>query len=159
MKCDMFALLLAASALCACSGREAGTISKDPSAQKTPLPAPLSSLGEPCTTESDDAHCGTDGRIALLVVHQPLRLPAGAKAGGTHTQPTLVAIEEGRVWVHWECVVCRVPNIDYAVADLSRVSDASLGCLQARAGLPASPVLRTEADWRAATRDWKPAGS
>jgi hypothetical protein len=159
MKRVMFALRVAASALCACSGREAGTISKDPSAQKTPLPAPLSSLGEPCTTETDDVHCGTDGRIALLVVHQPLRLPAGAKAGGTDTQPTLVAIEEGRVWVHWECVVCRVPSIDYAVADLSRVTERSLARLQTWAGLPASPVLRTEADWRTATRDWKPAGS
>jgi hypothetical protein len=159
MKRVTFALLLAASAICACSGREAGTISKDPSAQKTPLPAPLSSLGAPCTTETDDVHCGTDGRIALLVVHQPLRLPAGAKAGGTDTQPTLVAVEEGRVWVHWECVVCRVPSTDYAVADLSRVSDASLARLQAWAGLPASPALRTEADWRTATRDWKPAGS
>jgi hypothetical protein len=152
------AAVLLASALSACSSARDPSITKDPSAKATPLPAPFARLGEPCTEETDDVQCGTDGRVAVLVVHQPVAMPAGARFRRTPSTYEVVAVEDGRVWVSGQCIGCRVLLTNEVVAELSHVTDASLARVQAWAGLPPSPPLRTEAAWRAAIRDWEPLG-
>ncbi len=122
---------------------------------KTPRPGPQ--LGSPCD-RTDTTHCGKSGRVAVqrneshsmaMRSNMPCTLShvSSNQAGFSFR----ACVAEGQVYASGECVMCRMMGAGWsAIGDIDEMTIAQSRDLQKRLGLPAKPVLRSEAAWKAA---------
>ncbi len=122
----------------------------------SPLPAALAALGAPCNApvpERSAAQCGRSGQLAVVSTNLPAwpqglqamaPLPGRNGARQFEEFPVMrVGLERGRVWVLASCAICRTAVDQVEVVDIALATDAQLADLQARLGMPRSPILRT----------------
>jgi hypothetical protein len=118
-----------------------------------PLPSKPLALGAACG--SDSPHCGTKGRIAVLVqmndgrpkkrdvpctMQSLQREQFGDQGAG--------CVNEDRLYLTSSCVECRLSSTWEMTGVVAEMSDAQLLAAQKRVGLAAEPILRSPASWR-----------
>lgn len=122
----------------------------------SPLPPPLAPLGAPCDApvpEGSTAQCGLSGKVAIVST-RTRSWPPGLQTvvpRRTSNDPNhfeqfpvgAVGLERGRVWVASSCAICRTLVEDTQVVDIALATDVQLADLQARLGMPKSPILRS----------------
>jgi hypothetical protein len=61
---------------------------------------------------------------------------------------TSACVDEGLVAIETRCIVCRIDRSEQLVGVIAEMSTEQLQSAQKLAGLPTSPVLATEREWK-----------
>jgi hypothetical protein len=115
-------------------------------------PAPIG-LGRPCTHE--DPHCGTAGRIAMVMERLQFQRPA-PPCSATRTSPDVAnnaakaCVDGERIFIASTCIVCRIASEERLLGLVSEMTPEQLRAAQKLAALPEAPLLTKTSDWTAA---------
>lgn len=148
----------------------------DPHAASAPAPAPAAqpeltfdtstdaeaplTLGARCNAALDAVHCGTEGRVSVLVTMHNGFAPGPAEAppcryveldpehrdmfGGRG------CVEGGRVYLAASCVMCRQASEWSMIGVVAEMTDRQIAAAQRQVGMAPAPRLRTTHHWRTA---------
>lgn len=123
--------------------------------QTTPAPLGLA-FGAPCKAE-DAVHCGTKGRVAVMVAMRngmPSKrtdVPCPMeRLGESPFEPIVGCVQDDRVYLTAGCLECRVFSEWDMTGIVAEMTDSQLVSAQKRIGLTAAPILRTPESWRTA---------
>lgn len=116
---------------------------------------PRARLGSPCDVGT--AGCGTAGRVVVVTdtIHHGIggsrpRVCALQALTPPMAAPDAISacVGGGLLLVERHCIVCRIDSMVRLLGSIPEMSTEQLEAAQKMAGLPASPVLATERDWK-----------
>jgi hypothetical protein len=121
--------------------------------------APLA-LGARCDAEKDRVHCGTQGRVSVVITMNngfAQTRPEAPPCRYVELDPDHMdmyagrgCVEGGRVYLTAVCVMCRQATEWSLVGLIAEMNDGQLTRAQRQVGIAERPVLRTNDDWRTA---------
>ena len=131
-----------------------------PQSSRTPAGSGSLGLGARCDPADDAVHCGTEGRVSVLVTMHNGFVPGAAEAppcryleldpdrrdmfGGRG------CVEGGRVYLAASCVMCRQASEWSMIGVVAEMTDRQIAAAQRQVGIAPAPLLRTTDDWRSA---------
>lgn len=125
---------------------------------QTATPGSPWAFGAPCKAD-DTVHCGTKGRVAVLV---EMRNGAPSKWSGAPcellnlsqeefaAEPGHGCVKDEHVYLTASCEMCRQFSEWDMIGLVAEMTDLQLVTAQKRVGLSPAPVLRTTEGWRTA---------